>query len=410
MLFRSSQYNYLGCSSVSNGVQVSILPKPDVKIVAEGATVFCSDKTVNLRSNSTLSNVWSNGEKNQTITVNKSGDYFVTAKNEFGCENTSSRINIKVNPLPEKPSVSPDGPTVFCADKSVKLLSNVSKDIVWNTGEKTNDLVIARTGDYFVTAKNEFGCQNTSNIVPIKVNPLPNKPNIIANGPTTFCEGENVILTATPSQAYQWSNAKTTNNQTIKSSGFFTVKVIDQNACISPVSDEISVTVKPAPSGVSILQSGTYTLESVVNGFYDLKYEWSKDGVVLPNDNFLIKAKETGSYAVRGSILYQLGAGKTLRCFSAPSTPYNYVIDPNNKGLSIFPNPVPKGIVNIETLEDHENAVVNFYDLRGFLIKEYTVPKFDSRKTFDLKELSGGIFLIEVKAPNFNVVKRVFVE
>lgn len=408
--FSVSQYNYLGCSSVSDEIRVSILPKPEVNIVAEGSTSFCSDKSVNLRSNITNGNVWSNGDNKQTITVNKSGEYFVTAKNEFGCENTSAKINITVNPMPEKPTVNVEGPTVFCADKSVKLSSNVTKDIIWNTGEKTNSLVIARTGEYFVTAKNEFGCQNISNVVPIKVNPLPLKPTITSSGPTTFCDGESVTLTATQNQSYQWSNAKTTNNQIVKSTGFFSVKVIDQNGCISPNSDETPVTVKPAPLGIGILQSGTYTLESIANGFYDLKYEWSKDGVILPNDNFLIKAKETGSYTVRGSILYQLGGGNTLRCFSAPSTPYNYVIDPSNKGVSIFPNPVPKGIVNIETLDDHENASVSFYDFRGILVREYTVPKFDSRKTFDLKDMPRGAFLIEVKAKDFNVIKRTFIE
>lgn len=405
-----SQYNYLGCFSVSNEVKVSILPKPEVNIIAEGATSFCSDKSVNLRSNISTGNSWNTGENKQVITVNKSGEYFVRAKNEFGCENTSSKINITVNPTPEKPIVIADGPTVFCADKSVKLSSNVAKDITWNTGEKISNLLIAKTGDYFLTAKNEFGCQNTSNIVPVKVNPLPPKPIITASGPTTFCEGESVTLTATPSQAYQWSNTKTTNNQIVKSTGFFSVKIIDQNGCVSPISNETSVIVKPTPQDINILQSGTYTLESVANGFYDLKYEWAKDGVKLPNDIFYIKAKETGSYTVRGSILYQLGGGNTLRCFSAPSSPYHFVIDPSNRGLSIFPNPAPKGVINIETLEDHENAVVSFYDLRGTLIRDYIVQKFDSRKTFDLKDMPRGMFLVGVKAKDFNVIKRVFIE
>ena len=408
--FSVSQYNYLGCSSVSDEIKVSVLPKPEVNIVAEGLTTFCLGKSVNLRSTMANGNVWSNGDNKQIITVNQGGEYFVTAKNEFGCKNTSSKINVTVNPMPEKPIVNAEVPIVFCADKSVRLSSNVTKDITWNTGEQTKSLIIVRTGEFFVTTKNEFGCQNTSNIVPVKVNPLPTKPMITSSGSTTFCDGESVTLTASLNQAYLWSNAKTTNNQIVKSTGFFSVKVIDQNGCMSPNSDETSVIVKPTPLGIGILQSGTYTLESIANGFYDLKYEWSKDGVVLPNDNFLIKARETGYYTVRGSILYQLGGGNTLRCYSAPSTPYNYVIDPSNKGVSIFPNPIPKGIVNIETLDDHENALVSFYDFRGIMVREYTVPKFDSRKTFDLKDMPRGSFLIEVRAKDFNVIKRIFIE
>ena len=78
--------------------------------------------------------------------------------------------------------------------------------------------------------------------------------------------------------------------------------------------------------------------------------------------------------------------------------------------MSIFPNPIPKGIVNIETLDDHENALVSFYDFRGIMVREYTVPKFDSRKTFDLKDMPRGSFLIEVRAKDFNVIKRIFIE
>jgi hypothetical protein len=403
-------YNHLGCSSGSDGVEVSILPKPEVNIIADGTTVFCSDKIVNLSSNAPNGNLWNNGETKQTITIHTSGEYAVTARNEFGCENTSSKINVTVNPLPEKPIVSSDGPTVFCADKSIQLLSNVLNDISWNTGEKMPNLTIAKTGEYFVTAKNEFGCENTSNIVSVKVNPLPSKPIITASGPTTFCEGESVTLTATANEAYRWNNAKITNNQTVKTSAIFSVKVIDQNGCISPSSDETSVIVKSVPLGIGILQTGTYTLESVANGFYDLKYEWSKDGLVLPNDNALIKAKETGDYTVRGSFLYQLGGGETLRCFSSPSASYKFIIDPSNKGLSIFPNPIPKDILNMETLEDHENALVSFYDLRGLLIKEEIVLKFDSKKVFDMKDMPRGTLLIGIKAKDFNVVKRVFIE
>lgn len=124
----------------------------------------------------------------------------------------------------------------------------------------------------------------------------------------------------------------------------------------------------------------------------------------------MIKVKADGVYAVKGSILYQLGAGRILKCFSPLSSEYEFKIDPSVKGFSVFPNPAPNSIINIETLEDLEDAVVNIYNLKGTLIKSYDIPYFDVRRTFDLSETHRGSFLINVKAKDFNVIKRVYIE
>ncbi len=405
-----SQVNYLGCFTQSNGISIDMLPKPEVRISTDGETTFCSDKSVKLTANTIKNLIWNNGDTNPSIVVNKAGEYFARAKNEFGCEGISPSISVKVNPSPEKPVLTADGPTVFCADKSVRLISNISNGIAWNTGDKLSTLLISRTGEYSVTAKNDFGCQSISNIISIKVNPLPPKPVVATTGPTLFCDGEKVTLIAPISQGYLWNNSKTSREQTITASGFFSVKSVDNNGCVSPASNEVEVIVKPSPVGVSVLQSGTYTLEALANGLFDYKYEWYKDSVLIPSTTSVIKAKSEGLYTVKGSIFYQLSGGRTLRCFSPLSSGYKFKIDPSLQGMSVFPNPAPKSIINIETQEDLQDAVVNIYDLKGMLIKSYPVSSFETRKTFNLSETQRGGLLINVKAANFNVIKRVYVE
>jgi hypothetical protein len=76
----------------------------------------------------------------------------------------------------------------------------------------------------------------------------------------------------------------------------------------------------------------------------------------------MIKAKTESTYAVKGSISYQLEAGKILRCFSRLSSEFKFNIDPSMQGLSVFLNPTPNSIINIETLEDLKDAVVNIYN------------------------------------------------
>jgi len=196
----------------------------------------------------------------------------------------------------------------------------------------------------------------------------------------------------------------------INSSGIFTVMTTDTNGCTSPNSDELVVIVKPSPICVSILQSGSFTLETTASGLFDVKYEWFKNNVLLQNFNSMIKAKTDCVYAVKGFKFYQMGAGRILMCFSPLSSKYEFKIYPSVQGFSVFPKPAPNSIINFETQEDLKDVVVNIHNLKGTLIKSYDVPYFDCRRTIDLSETHRGSLLINVKAKDFNVIKRVYIE
>lgn len=405
-----NKFNYLGCFNVSNGINITVYPNPEAKIIAEGPTTFCQDNSVNLRSTSETGNLWNTGLSNQSIRVERSGEYFLKVKNSFGCESTSEKINVTVNPKPQKPFITADGPTVFCADTSVNIASDVTNEIAWNTGETFPKLKITNSGSFFVTATNQFGCQEISNSITIKVNPIPQKPNITPDGPTVFCQGDSVSLEATRSAGYIWNNNHTEQAFKVGRSGVFSVKIRDENGCISPTSDEVSVNVKDNPLSISILQSGPYTLETLTNGQFDSKFEWSKDGVALADSDNVIKARQTGAYAVRGSIFYILEDGTSLRCYSKTSDPYNFRIDPSDDGARLFPNPATEDLIYTETLDDLEDVLITFYDMKGAVVREFNVDKFDSRKTLRLKFLPMGNYLVTIKNKDFRVLKRVFVE
>lgn len=410
-VYHVRKFNQYGCSTKSDDITVKLKPSPPVRISTDGETTFCADKSVTISSTSKANNLWSNGEFADKIVANKSGEYFVKVSYENGCVSTSNKINLTVNPLPEKPNVVVDGPTLFCADKTLRLSTNLSKGFTWSDGSKNQTIVINKTGEYSVIAENEFGCKTFSEKIPVRVNPLPAKPIITSSGPTVFCDGETLTLTSSENKGYEWSDGSRAKTIGVKKTGNFSVKVFDENGCISPPSDEISVITKPNPADVSILQTGTYTLEVITSGqLLDQVYEWYKDDVKLANQALLLKAKQTGKYAAKGSVVYQLPDGKTLRCFSRISIPYNFKIDENNRGMSIFPNPIVDEKMNIETLDDHQNATVQIISMTGFLIKEFKVDKFDNRKTFDLKDLPKGKNFVRLIANNYDVVKAVFIE
>ena len=70
---------------------------------------------------------------------------------------------------------------------------------------------------------------------------------IIADGPTTFCSGDQVSLTAAPGYNYLWSNGATTQSITVNSPGTYSVQIMDGSDC-SVTSNAINVVVDPDES------------------------------------------------------------------------------------------------------------------------------------------------------------------
>jgi hypothetical protein len=89
--------NANGCFSICNKT-VTLYEAPVAStITASGATTFCAGGSVILSGN--VGGVWNTGATTSSITVNTSGDYFVT--NTTGCGTAiSNHIAVIVNSLP----------------------------------------------------------------------------------------------------------------------------------------------------------------------------------------------------------------------------------------------------------------------------------------------------------------------
>jgi gliding motility-associated-like protein len=97
----------------------------------------------------------------------------------------------------------------------------------------------------------------------ITVNSLPATPAITASGPTTFCAGDSITLISSAGTSYLWSTGATTPRISVTTAGSYTVKLINENGCQSPVSPGTSVTVNALPL-VSITGSSTTCMDAVV--------------------------------------------------------------------------------------------------------------------------------------------------
>lgn len=147
-------------------------------------------------------------------------------------------------------------PTI-CIGQSVQLNASGGFNFQWSvlTGEQITgsnftctacDNPVAsptETTTYQVSSENTAGCQDIDTIT-IVVNPLPG-PVVSTNGPTTFCDGGSVTLTADFAPSYNWSNGLNTQSFTTDTSGLYTLTITDAMGCQN--STNIEVTVNPLP-------------------------------------------------------------------------------------------------------------------------------------------------------------------
>ena len=273
--------NAEGCSATAN-VTVTVNPLPNVNI--SGNNSFCQGDNVTLTATGANTYVWSNASSNASITVNNAGTYTVTGTNVNGCSNTATKT-VTVNPtyniplthsmcegesynfygqniisagtythtlqtvngcdsvltltvtLKALPPTAITGNTSLCEGESTTLTATGGVTYVWSNTSTGNSITVNQSGVYTVTATNAEGCSNTANVT-VTVNPL---PNVSISGNNSFCQGDNVTLTATGANTYVWSNTSSNASITVSSAGNYTVTGTDGNGCSNTATKAVSV-------------------------------------------------------------------------------------------------------------------------------------------------------------------------
>ncbi|MBR8839538.1 MAG: T9SS type A sorting domain-containing protein [Stigonema ocellatum SAG 48.90 = DSM 106950] len=395
-----------GCTSApSNTIAVTANPVPVKPVIAtNGPTTFCADRNITLTAPQNIAYQWTSGQTTQRITLNESGNFAVRTRNQFGCSSEQSDlVAIKVNPLPQSPSVSAGGSTTFCDGNQVTLSASSPLDIVWTSGQNTKDIVVTSSGNYAAQARDQIGCLSpNSTIIAIQVNPLPATPTILASPDRIICEEDKATLRVDGPYTVFWSTGDSTQRITTGTAGTYSARVRDVNGCISAQAGNTTVELRPLPAPPTINIIGTYTLEAIssANG---TQFRWFRGTDSLAAQSAIIKASQTGLYTARSSTIYS----PILTCYSHPSAPISFTIDLSNKGLSIYPNPNPDRTVILETQENLVNATVTIFTANGQQVFTITVPLFDERKQVVLTGLSSGSYLIRVQAASFDVSKRI---
>lgn len=269
-----------GCKNTSNPIITTKFGSGVAGITPSGPTTFCDGGSVTLHASSANSYNWSTGSSNSFITVSSSGTYSVALVDTNGCSLQAS-VLVTVNPNPPVPVISASGPLNFCNGSSVTLTSSAATNNSWSNGVTTASQTLYQSISLVDTVVNAFGCKSWSAPINVDVHPV---ASIAASGPTTFCAGDQVTLTASPASGvnYLWSTGATSSSITVNTSQSISVIVTEPGPGCKDTA-YLPVTVHPLPvgtitaSGSTTICSGT-TITLQTSGSPNCVYLWYRDG------------------------------------------------------------------------------------------------------------------------------------
>jgi len=249
-------YTYTNANGCTNTVSTNFTVNslPSAVITANGSTTFCQGGSVVLTASTGTSYLWSTGATTQSITVTTTQDITVTVTNSNGCASTSAPTSVVVNPLPLA-NITSLSANSFCQGGSVTLVSSTGSAYSWSNGAITQSITLTASASVTVTVTDANGCSATSAPFTVTMNPTP-VATITAGGPTTFCSGSSVALTAPVAASYLWSSGETTQSIIASVDGPYSVTITDGNGCTA-TSANTNITVLSVPTVQAIAGSNS---------------------------------------------------------------------------------------------------------------------------------------------------------
>ncbi|MCF8270001.1 MAG: T9SS type A sorting domain-containing protein, partial [Crocinitomicaceae bacterium] len=331
--------NANGCQNTDQiTVTVNVLPTPTV--VANGTAPYCPGTNVVMSTTAIAGYTYQwylgqniiNGAVSASYTATTAGTYTVKVTAPGGCFATSNSITVSYL----NPTITAQGPTSICQGGSVALqtVAGSGYQYSWMKNGMTminpnmgNVYTATSAGTYKVKIVTPSGCVMYSNSIIVTMLQNPSAA-ITAQGPTSFCNGNTVVLTASNNAnavVYQWRKngvnitGATSQSYTATQPGTYTVVIANQ-ACPSTsavVSNGIYVNVFPTPnpwiysSSTTVSPGSPSTLYTILG--IGLSYQWYK--VFFGNSMFAIPGATQSTYTTSSSGIFRVKVTNMYGCW-----------------------------------------------------------------------------------------------
>lgn len=365
-------------------------------VSASGPTTFCSGGNVILSVPAGGNYTWSNGEHTAEIMVTQSGSYGVTA-DYSGCAAASSPTAVTVD-------VSPDSSVAIsniglCGGGNAILTAATGLTYSWSNTETTQAINISQSGFYTVSVTASNGCGADSTFY-FDFMAYFDSTLITAAGPTTFCQGGNVMLSSLSGFSYSWSNGTSMQSTTITASGDYVVIVSDGGCADTSAIIHVTVNAPPSisfslPSDTICSNSGTINLSATPNG-------GTFTGSGVTGTTFDPQTFSGTSVA----IMYDYTDGNSCSNSKSDTVFVDICTGVNeiaNNTISIFPNPAKNALFISSSSNDLKNLEI--LNLFGQTMLKLNNSNRQNHLSLDISFLATGTYFVKTGDKKFRFVK-----
>ena len=303
-----------GSCSKTATVVVTVQDTSNTLVTPTSAILDCSSPPVTFTASGGTSYLWSNGVRSSKLTTSLAGIYTVTITGNCGILAVKS-VSVEVTGNSGlTATIATQGSTSVCDGKTVPLTFSGSAGILTWLHElngktdillpKTTSINVAISGNYW--AQVQVGnCISSSNVIPVLVNSLPAKFNILP-GDTVFCEGNNIVeyVSLGSGFKYHWSTGDTTSGIFISSSGSYALTITDTNGCKRVSNKSVIIGVSKPPKLTRFFYGDTSfcfgkSVRLGVSSNSSVNYLWNTGAT-----SSIITATESGIYSVTATDKY----------------------------------------------------------------------------------------------------------
>lgn len=247
---------------------------------------------------------------------------------------------------------------------------------------------------------------------------------ITPGGPTSFCKGSNVVLSANAGVGltYQWTKngnnigGATSINYTATQTGNYAVKVNVTGGCFATSATTV-VTVNPTPAATITTPDGTdlcglVNVRLKANNGAGLTYQWYKGATAIGGATALTYfATTTGNYKVK--VTNATGCSKTSAATSVVKTCREELVK-NNAGFNIYPNPAANNFfIELNTSTEETIATIEIFNLVGEEIYTQNAAVINGALQENIvlqNKIPSGLYLVKVTIGNQEFTKQLVIQ
>lgn len=337
---------------------------------------ICAATSITLEVDNGVNHLWSNGSTANSINVTLAGTYSVIFEDASGCRgNLSANVTTSPNPIP---TIAFTGGTLDAGSFSSYQWSFNGTPIGGSTN--STHTPVEGYGLYEVVVQNAGGCEGSATycLSPAAIN---------ADGPTTFCEGDDVTLYVTDGDSYVWSTSSLDSSITVNTSDTYSVTVLNSTAGCSVVLEQ-DVVVNPNPTPSITFDGQEFTTSTFTT------YQWNFNGSPISgatSQNLDPTSTGNGQYTV--TVTNANGCEATSTVYDLDNLG-NEEIDLSM--VKIYPNPVMSGSeLTFEFAPSTTFDEIEIYNTAG--VKVFTTKLLDAQNTINLPPLERGMYFITLR-------------